>query len=220
MSVEPRTATFEYPLRSRTPEIWASGALRDPLALLSDHAYLEKKAALNAMELLNRWPDPACAREWSICLAAIADDEASHLNSVMKILTKRGGCLDRNHRNPYASALRDLVRRGQANRELLDRLLVAALIEVRSCERFEVLSRYCLGEGKDAELGRFFQRLGASERGHFNIFLKLAAFAVAPSEVDTRWNEMLDLEAEILAAQPLGSRIHSGLASDNGGARA
>ena len=199
----------DYP-RSLTPDSWAPLGLREPLVLLSDHAYLEKKAALNAMELLNRWPDPGCAREWAIRLASIADDEASHLSSVMKILTKRGGQLERNHRNPYASALRDLVRRGQANRELLDRLLVAALIEVRSCERFEVLSRHCLGEGRDAELGRFFHRLGSSERGHYNIFLQLASYAVPREEVDRRWGEMLDREAEILAAQPAGSRIHSG----------
>lgn len=201
----------DYPLRSRTPESWADAVLRKPLTLLSDHAYLEKKAALNALELLNRWPDPARAREWAGCLASIADDEASHLSAVVKILTKRGGNLERNHRNTYASALRGLVRQGMAQRELLDRLLVSALIEVRSCERFEVLASHCLGIGRDAELGRFYQRLGASERGHFTVFLKLAEFAVPRAEVEFRWEEMLDAEAAILAAQPAGPRIHSGL---------
>jgi tRNA-(ms[2]io[6]A)-hydroxylase len=185
--------------------------LREPIPLLNDHAYLEKKAALNAMELLNRWPDPTCAQDWSACLSSIADDEASHLKSVLKILTKRGGCLEKNHRNPYASALRDLVRRGKAHLELLDRLLVSALIEVRSCERFEVLARQCLESSRDTELGRFYQRLGSSERGHFTIFLRLAALAVPQSEVDSRWHEMLNAEAEILSAQPPGPRIHSGL---------
>lgn len=205
----------DYPLRTRTPGDWAAAVLREPPALLSDHAYLEKKAALNALELLNRWPDPARAQEWSVCLASIADDEASHLSAVMKILTRRRGRLERNHRNPYASALRGLVRRGKAQRELLDRLLVSALIEVRSCERFEVLASHCLGVGRDAELGRFYQRLGASERGHFTVFLRLAEFAVPHDEVEIRWEEMLDAEAEILAAQPAGPRIHSGLPESN-----
>lgn len=200
----------EQPLRSATPDRWAVAVLREPLALLSDHAYLEKKAALNALELLNRWPDPARAGEWSSLLASIADDEASHLNSVVRLLARRGGALERNHRNPYASALRGLVRRGRSQRELLDRLLVAALIEVRSCERFEVLAAYCLGAGRDAELGRFYQRLGASERGHFHVFLKLAEFAVPRAEVDARWDELLEAEALILAAQSAGPRIHSG----------
>jgi tRNA-(ms[2]io[6]A)-hydroxylase len=208
--VEPEIVT-SYPLRTRTPGYWADDVLREPLTLLSDHAYLEKKAALNALELLNRWPDPACAREWSSSLASIADDEASHLSAVVKILTRRRGHLERNHRNPYASALRGLVRQGMAQRELLDRLLVSALIEVRSCERFEVLASHCLGIGRDAELGRFYQRLGASERGHFTVFLRLAEFAVPRAEVDGRWEEMLDAEAAILAAQPAGPRIHSGL---------
>jgi tRNA-(ms[2]io[6]A)-hydroxylase len=185
--------------------------LREPLTLLGDHAYLEKKAALNALELLNRWPDPARAQEWSTCLASIADDEVSHLSAVLKILTRRGGRLERNHRNAYASALRDLVRRGTAQREILDRLLVSALIEVRSCERFEVLANHCLGGGRDPELGRFYRRLGASERGHFTVFLRLAEFAVSETEVEARWEEMLDAEAMILAAQPAGPRIHGGL---------
>ncbi len=210
-SNEVDVSVTDYPLRSRTPARWAAAVLQDPLALLNDHAYLEKKAALNALELLNRWPDSDCASEWSLCLAAIADDEASHLLSVTKILTRRGGALDRNHRNDYASALRELVRLGQARRELLDRLLVSALIEVRSCERFEVLASCCLETGRDIELGRFFHRLGASERGHFTVFLRLAAFAVPRHEVDARWEEMLDAEAKILAAQPAGPRIHSGL---------
>ena len=135
----------EIPLLIRTPLEWAELALRDPLALLNDHAYLEKKAATNALELLNRWPEPSCPDEWTLTLASIASDEASHLSAVLRILVERGGRLERTHRNDYANRLRLHVRKGQGSEELVDRLLISALIELRSCERFELLAQYCRG---------------------------------------------------------------------------
>ena len=79
------------PLASRTPDTWAASVLEEPLALLNDHAYLEKKAASNALELLNRWPEPGCPEDWVRTLAAIASDEAAHLSSVVRLLARRGG---------------------------------------------------------------------------------------------------------------------------------
>ena len=143
----------EIPLLSRTPEGWAELVLRDPLALLNDHAYLEKKAATNALELLNRWPEPSCPEEWTLTLAAIASDEASHLSTVVRILVERGGRLERTHRNDYANRLRLHVRKGQGSDELVDRLLISALIELRSCERFDLLAQHC--RGRDATLIAF-----------------------------------------------------------------
>src|SRR5262245_21341467 len=132
--MSPVLPSTELPLLSQTPDRWGAEVMKRPLALLNDHAYLEKKAASNALELLNRWPEPSCPSQWPGVLAAIAGDEAAHLASVVRILTRRGGKLERTHRNPYANALRDLVRKGSGNQELLDRLLVSALIEARSCE--------------------------------------------------------------------------------------
>lgn len=203
------------PLLSKTPDAWGRAALGNTLALLSDHAYLEKKAASNALELLNRWPEPACPSDWASTLAAIASDEASHLSSVVRILTRRGGRLERTHRNPYANALRDLVRKGTGSQELLDRLLIAGLIEARSCERFDVLSR--AAADNDRELSRFFHRLGASEFGHYRVFLHLSKYLVSEREVESRWREMLAAEAEILARQTPGPRIHSGVPTSSAG---
>ena len=163
--------------------------LRDPLALLSDHAYLEKKAAANALELLNRWPEPSRPEEWTQTLAAIASDEAAHLSGVVRLLTERGGRLERAHRNDYARQLRQNVRKGRGHEDLLDRLLVSALIELRSCERFEILARYC--EDRDPVLARFYRRLWSSEFGHYRVFLRLAERVVPPDEVEARWREML-----------------------------
>ena len=198
---------LELPLDYRTPDRWAEQVLRHPLDLLSDHAYLEKKAASNALELMNRWPEPVCPEGWVTTLASVARDESAHLNSVTRLLSQRGGRLDRLHKNPYANDLRRLVRKGAGIQELLDRLLVSALIEARSCERFEVLSRIC----QDVELAQFYRNLWGSEFGHYTVFLQLARDIVPEPSVELRWSEMVQAEGRIIARQPAGPRMHSGL---------
>lgn len=199
---------MELPLRYKTPDAWGRDVLREPLALLSDHAYLERKAASNALELLNRWPEPEYPKDWTTALAGIARDEASHLNAVNKMLIRKGGRLERLHRCEYAADLRALVRQGKNRDELVDRLLVSALIEARSCERFDVLRRCC----DDGELAKLYETLWASEHGHHTVFLKLATSARPKAEVERRWDEMLSAEARIIQKQKPGPRIHSGLA--------
>lgn len=192
------------PLRSRTPAAWAHAVLADPVALLIDHAFLEKKAANNAMDMMTRWPGE-WVPGWVETMTSVARDEAAHLAQVSKALARRGGRLARVHKNPYANALRALVRKGDAG-EVIDRLLVSAMIELRSCERFGVLAE----SAADAELAAFYRALFRSEMGHFQVFLKLARKIAGKAAVDARWNQMLDAEARILAAQEPGPRIHSG----------
>src|SRR2546421_9404076 len=119
----------ELALRYNTPSAWAADVLRRPLELLNDHAHLEKKAAANALELLNRWPEPRPPENWVAAMTAIARDEVEHLATVTRLLARRGGRLTKQHSNPYASALRTLVRQGTGPAELVDRLMVSALIE-------------------------------------------------------------------------------------------
>ena len=195
---------YSLPLHSKTPIAWGRAVLQEPLTLLVDHAFLEKKAATNALELLTRWPND-WLEGWVEAMTGIARDEMSHLAQVIRLLLARGGRLDRHHRNPYANALRELVRKGEKT-ELLDRLLVAALIEVRSCERFSVLA----AAATDEELSGFYHSLYTSELGHYRIFLRLAGKFTRPSAVETRWQEMLSAEAAILDRQEPGQRIHSG----------
>ena len=199
----------QLPLLYRTPDEWAAMALGDPLWLLNDHAYLEKKAASNALELLNRWPEPAPPEEWTLTLSAIASDEAAHLSSVVRLLSERGGRLERTHRNGYANQLRQHVRKGRGSAELLDRLIISALIELRSCERFKLLASYC--RGPEPGLARFYERLWSSERGHYHVFLRLAGLTLPSAQVEDRWQEFLQIEANIIQAQAPGPRIHSGL---------
>jgi tRNA-(ms[2]io[6]A)-hydroxylase len=193
------------PLHSRTPIEWARAVLADPIPLLIDHAFLEKKAATNAMELMTRWPDD-WTEGWVETMTSVARDEAAHLAQVTRLIIRRGGRMERFHKNDYANALRQLVRKGEPL-EILDRLLVSALIEVRSCERFAVLAE----ASPDAELAAFYQALFASEFGHYKVFLDLARKIVKPKVMEDRWQQMLASEAQILARQEPGPRIHSGI---------
>jgi tRNA-(ms[2]io[6]A)-hydroxylase len=181
-------------------------ALREPLALLNDHAHLEKKAAANALELLNRWPEPNPPENWVTAMTAIARDEVEHLAVVCRLLARRGGRLTKQHSNPYASALRQLVRKGEGRDELVDRLIVSALIEARSCERFRLLAEVC----EDEELAKIYRGLWASEHGHYRTFLQLAEQIDSHKSVERRWDQMLDAEARIIQSQEAGPRMHSG----------
>lgn len=193
------------PLASRTPVEWGRSVLAEPIELLIDHAFLEKKAANNALEMMTRWPGDWVAG-WVETMTAVARDEAAHLAQVVRILSRRGGRLARMHKNPYAHGLRLLVRKGAQPGETLDRLFVAALIEARSCERFAVLS----AAAEDEELAAFYKALYTSELGHYKVFLKLAYKLTEKEVVEARWWEMVAQEARILAEQEPGPRIHSG----------
>jgi tRNA-(ms[2]io[6]A)-hydroxylase len=200
----PETLIIDLPLHSRTPIEWGRAVLAHPIPLLVDHAFLEKKAANNAMELMTHWPNE-WTPGWVETMTGIARDEAAHLAQVVRLLVRRGGRLDRSHKNSYANALRLLVRKGEPV-EIVDRLLISALIEVRSCERFAVLA----AASGDAELTAFYGGLFSSELGHYQVFLKLAQQIGPKTAVDARWRQMLTKETQILAEQPPGPRIHSG----------
>lgn len=209
-SIPAESERRELPLAWFTPPEWTDAVLRRPLELLNDHAHLEKKAALNALEMLLRWPNPSPPENWVQAMTSISIDEVSHLQTVCRLLSRRGGRLTQNHANPYASDLHRLVRRGKGNHEIADRLLVGALIEARSCERFCLLADRC----PDDELRRLYAGLWRSEAGHYRIFLQLANSLPASMGVDERWNEMLAAEAEIVQRQKPGPRMHSGMGTE------
>ncbi len=200
-----RDPVKELPLRVSTPDTWAEAALADPLQLLSDHAHLERKAALNALDLLLLWPGLKPPKRWVTVLTAIAKDEVAHLAKVSRILERRGGEISRAHRSGYAHDLRGLVRMGRGPDEILDRLLVSALIEVRSCERFEILGRVA----DDPELRRLYRALWTSEHGHYTVFTKLAFDNLKKQHAVERWQQLLEREGEIIQRQRVGSTLHS-----------
>ncbi len=201
----PQTA---LPLRVYTPAPWAKRVLENPLELLSDHAHLEKKAAANALTLLQRWPEGKPPEVWTKELGEIARDEASHLSLVLRHLDKRGGTLAKSHRNLYTGSLAKRIRKGRADYETLDRLLVSALIEARSCERFYLLAQETTAS-KDRELSKLYTGLWSSERDHYESFILLAREFMDPDEVSTRFEWFLEEEALIIQEQERNSSIHS-----------
>jgi tRNA-(ms[2]io[6]A)-hydroxylase len=199
---------IDLPLRHQTGDEWAPRVLERPLELLNDHAHLEKKAAANALELLNRWPEPNPPENWVAAMTAIARDEVEHLAVVSRLLARRGGRLTRQHGNPYAADLHKLVRRGKGKEELVDRLMISALIEARSCERFRLLADTVQN---DAELAKLYKALWASEHGHYRTFIDLAEQILPEREVEQRWQQMLHDEAKLIQRQSPGPRMHAGI---------
>ena len=186
-------------LRCETDPRWLPHALSRLDEVLIDHAHCEKKAAANALSLLQAYPEvPGLPAH----MARLAREESGHLARVLQLLEQRGLALGRDRGDPYAQALQALVRTGAAQRQL-DRLLVAAIIEARSCERLGLLA----GGLPDPELRRFYAELARSEDGHQKLFLRLAV-CVQHEGVMPRLHELLEAEAELVRRMPLRAAIH------------
>ncbi|HEX8909943.1 MAG TPA: tRNA isopentenyl-2-thiomethyl-A-37 hydroxylase MiaE [Anaeromyxobacteraceae bacterium] len=186
-------------LRSATGPRWAEVALSDLDRTLGDHAHCEKKAAASALKLVADHPDrPELVRP----LARLAQEEQQHLMAVLVELSRRGAPLPADEGDPYAQSLLRLVRPGAGR--LVDRLLVAALIEARSCERLALLGQ-ALPAGRLRDL---YLRLAQSEAGHERLFVGLAEGEVGATEGRTRLGALAEAEARIAAALPLLPRIH------------
>lgn len=192
----------DFPLLIETPDSWTGPATADILALLNDHAHLEKKAATNALDLFGSWPGKDPTESWVKILGAIASDEVAHLNLVLKLINERGGQMSKAHRSKYAADLRVLVRRGQGPREILDRLLISAIIEARSAERFFLLTK---ADNLEPKLKKIYKALYASERGHFTVFKELASELVPTKTVNERWRALIEAEVDIIKSQPAES---------------
>jgi tRNA-(ms[2]io[6]A)-hydroxylase len=184
-------------LLTETDEAWASAALADVDGLLIDHAHCEMKAASNALSLAVRYGDRS---RMVTALIAIAEEELAHFRQVHERLVARGLNLGIPPVDPYAATLRKAVGAGR-NPTLVDRLLVCAMIEARSCERFRLLSEH----GPDDELRGFYKTLLASEAGHYRTFVDLAIAEGARDGVDepavrARLRDMAQTEATIVNA--------------------
>lgn len=191
-----------FALAWTTPATWAPAALAQPLALLSDHAYCELGAAAAAQGLLARRPEDSALVER---LGAHAAEELRHFRQVHRLLVELGGVLGPVRRNPYAEGLLAHVERGAAG--FLDRLLVFALIERRSLERFELLAA---ASTPGDRLGALYRELAPSEAGHAALFVELARERTDDAELERRLWRWIEREAALLATLPAGARIHAG----------
>lgn len=171
--------------------------------ILTDHAYCEQKAATTCISLIQKNPDKELLVEE---LSSIVTEEWGHFRMVLKELKKRKLQLGRQRKDVYVNKLIEFQKKGGSPGErFLDQMLIMALIEARSCERFKRLS-----EGLDDEyMKKFYRRFMESEAGHYTLFISLAEFYIPKRIVRDRWKEWLEYEKELMmSADVRGDRIH------------
>ncbi len=190
-------------LTAKTDPGWAKVALSDVGALLTDHAHCEKKAAATALALITTYPEHHALLQ---PLVHLAQEETRHFFSVMSELTRRGLCLGRDGGDSYAAGLLAKAAPNGPMR-LRDRLLIASLIEARSCERFGLLAAEAPKTGEE-RLARFWGSLFEAEARHHALFVNLAIQIFGEESVRTRLAELQQVEAQICAELPLRAAIH------------
>lgn len=190
-------------LKLPTDPRWVNLAEKTLEEILTDHAYCEQKAATSCISLIQSFPDKA---DLVSALAPIVTEEWGHFRLVLAELNKRGLALGRQRKDEYVNALLQFEKKGGSREErLMERLLVCALIEARSCERFRLLSLHM----KEENLKTFYHGFMISEAGHYRLFIDLANQYADPVKVKQRWAEYLEHEAGIMENLELrGDRMH------------
>jgi tRNA 2-(methylsulfanyl)-N6-isopentenyladenosine37 hydroxylase len=190
-------------LQLPTDPRWVDLASLSLEAILTDHAWCEQKAATSCISLITRYS----VRERLVQeLSPLVTEEWGHFRLVLAELQKRGLRLGRQRKDVYVNQLMAFEQKGGNEEErFLDRLLIFALIEARSCERFKRLS-----EGlDDPYLRQFYRRFMDSEAGHYHLFIELATTYLDKDTVRRRWKEWLDYEAGVMESMEVrGDRIH------------
>ncbi len=190
----------DFPLRLPTPPAWTAAVLADFDSFLLDHAAAEKKASGMAISMLSHYPDRV---ELVAAMADLAVEELTHYREVVKWIHRRGLLTAADTRDPYVLALREHIRQGREV-YLLDRLLTAGIIEARGAERFGLVAR-ALERGP---LQAFYRSIARSEERHYRLFLDLAQRYLDEAVIRARWDELLDVEAAIVAGLPIRAALH------------
>ena len=185
-----------------TPAAWVEWALANQETMLIDHANCEKKAASTALNLMYRYVDH---HELLNKLSRLAREELRHFAPVIAIMKARGVAYPQLSASRYAGELRKAVRSHEPGR-LVDTLLIGAIIEARSCERFAALVPEL-----DEELSSFYASLLKSESRHFKDYLKLASGVSSADEVESRLADLLARERELIESTDVAFRFHSGV---------
>jgi len=181
---------------------WVNIAEKNLEDILSDHAFCEQKAASTAISMIVSFPEyTALVQE----MIALVEEEMSHFKMVHDLLLERGFTLGRDRKDAYVSRLLQFFPKGGSRTtQLVHRLLLAALIEARSCERFRLLSEHL----EDKKLAKFYRKLMISEANHYSSFLGFARQYGDRTEVDQKWNALLEFEAEIMKTLSVDKTIH------------
>ena len=192
-------------LLCETPAAWVEWAVKNPKTLLIDHANCEKKAAATALNLMYRYVEH---HELLQMLSRLAREELRHFEQVTTLMKKRGVRYPQLSASRYAGDLRQAVRKNEPGR-LIDTLLVGAIIEARSCERFAALLPVL-----DEELAAFYGSLLKSESRHFMDYLKFARQLDPTEEVEVRLQLLLESEKELIERDDKEFRFHSGVPTE------
>ena len=179
-------------LKLPTDPRWVNIAEKNIAEILIDHAWCEQKAASMAISLIVTNPSiPEVVEE----MTDLAREEMAHFKMVLKKMEERNISLGPQRHDDYVKKLTNFFPKGGSRLDgLIHSLLVAALIEARSCERFRLLSLHI----KDEDLATFYHDLMKSEAGHYTLFLKLARKYGVNKDVENKWQKLLDFEAEIM----------------------
>lgn len=199
----PTREKFLLGLELPTDPRWINVAEKNIADILTDHAYCEQKAASSCISLIIQYPDKDKLVQM---LTPMVAEEWSHFERVMDKIRKRGFSLGFQRKDEYVEKLQKLFKKGVSREQLLiEKLLMNALIEARSCERFRILWKNI----PDQELSKFYYELMISEAGHYKNFLQLARQYWPEEKVNHRWKEWLEGEAEIVKALDVrGDRLH------------
>lgn len=190
-----------FKLKLPTDPRWANIAEGNLSEILTDHAWCEQKAATNAITLITMLPEyPEIVTE----LLVIAQEELEHFQMVHEIIKKRGYELGRPRKDDYVNDLFKFIIQGSREDLIVDKMLFAAMIEARSCERFKVLTENI----KDEELKVFYRELMISEANHYTAFIGYARQLGDPEKVNRRWEEWLEYEAGVIRSYGKKETIH------------
>lgn len=189
-------------LKLPTDPRWANIAEKNIEDILVDHAYCEQKAASTAISLIVSFPEYT---ELVQEMIALVQEEMSHFKMVHDLILEQGFEMGRDRKDEYVISLTKFFPKGGSRTtQLVHRLLYAALIEARSCERFKLLSH----ELKDQKLRVFYKKLMISEANHYTMFLNFARQYGKREEVDKKWQALLSYEAEIMKSLSKDKSIH------------
>ena len=189
-------------LKLPTDPRWVNIVEKNIEDILTDHAYCEQKAASTAVSLIVSFPEYT---ELVQEMIELVNEEMSHFKMVHDLILERGWILGRDRKDDYVIALlKFFPKGGSRTTQLVHRLLYAALIEARSCERFRLLSE----ELEDKELARFYKKLMISEAGHYTMFLRFARQYGERKIVDAKWQELLEFEAQVMKDLSVSESIH------------
>ena len=183
-----------------TQSRWVEAVLADFNTFLSDHASAEKKASGMALSMASHYPDrPDILTD----ITDLAIEELAHYKQVINLILKRGLTPQSDRKDTYVVELNRKARKGR-DEFLLDRLLIAAVIERRGAERFELIAHHL----EDTQLANFYRNLAKSEARHWVLFVNLASGNYPENQIVSRFNELSEIENDILSGLPISARLH------------